>query len=86
MPAVTRRNDMSSARCSHAVKCAIVTFLLVFYRPSVAAGINYNVFSEGHATDRRTDRRTTRRIAVGRQGRLTPNYGWEINPPPHLTR
>ena len=39
----------------HAVNCAIVTFLLVFYRPSVAAAVNYNVSSEGHATDRRTD-------------------------------
>ena len=59
MPALTRRNDMSPARCGHAVKCAIVTFLLVFYRPSVAAAINYNVSSDG-ACDRQTDGRMDR--------------------------
>ena len=57
------RNDMSLTRCGHVVKCAVVTFLLVFYRPSVAAAVNYNVFSDG-ACERQTDGRTDRQLAA----------------------
>ena len=37
-------------------------------------------------TDRRTDRRTARRIAVGGQGRLTPQLLVGDQPPPHQTQ
>jgi len=60
-------------------------FPISVLQTSVAAGINYNVFSEGHATDRRTDGQTARRIAVGGQGRLTPQL-LVGDQPPHQTQ
>ena len=48
-------------------------------------GLPTSIFSNTPLPTARRMRQTARRIAVCGQGRLTPNYGWEINPQ-HLTR